>query len=80
MARGKQLVGPEWHANDKRLVRIPDGRLGRLQFVSPRSRVATVVVAGRRVRLPYVDCELVEAGDYETFGSVAAKQTVSEDV
>jgi len=69
-----------WLANDAALVRLPDGRLGRLQYVTPRSRIATVNVAGRRVRLPFKDCERVERGDYETFGTVTAHDTASENV
>lgn len=39
-------------ATDRALVRLDDGRTGRLQFVAPRSRLAAVRVGGRTVRVP----------------------------
>jgi hypothetical protein len=51
-----------------------------MQYVTPRSLIATVVVGGRRIRLPYFDLELIEAGEYETFGTVTQEQTASENV
>jgi hypothetical protein len=73
MVKRKRLTASQWEAHDRRLVRLPDGRLGRLQYVTPNSRVATVVVAGRRVRLPYGELELVKGGDVETFRTVATQ-------
>jgi hypothetical protein len=73
MAKRKRLTVSQWQAHNAQLVRLPDGRLGRMQYVTPESLVATVVVAGRRIRLPYFDLELVESGDYETFGTAATQ-------
>ena len=39
-------------ARDHREVLLDDGRTGRLQHISRRSRIATVVIGGRRYRLP----------------------------
>ena len=36
----------------KREVVLPDGRTGRLQYLAPKSDVATVLVAGKRLRFP----------------------------
>jgi len=36
----------------RQLVALPDGRTGRLVHVSRESRRATVLVGGRRVRIP----------------------------
>jgi hypothetical protein len=44
------------HARDKREVVLDDGRVGRLQHVTRESRIATVVIGGRRYRIP---CEEV---------------------
>jgi hypothetical protein len=38
------------HAKDRTLVQCPDGRTGRLVYVSPRSKVAKVVIVGRHYR------------------------------
>lgn len=73
MAKRKRLTVSQWQAHNGQLVRIPDGRVGRMQYVTPSSLVATVVVAGRRVRLPYFDLELVGEGDCETLRAVAPK-------
>jgi hypothetical protein len=51
-----------------------------MQYVTPSSLIATVVVGGRRIRLPYFDLELIEVGEYETFGTVTQEQTASENV
>lgn len=39
----------------QRECRLPDGRIGYLQYVTKRTGRATVVVAGRRIRLPRED-------------------------
>lgn len=39
-------------ARDGREVVLDDGRTGRLQHITRRSRIATVVMGGRRYRLP----------------------------
>lgn len=39
-------------AKDQREVLLEDGRIGRLQHITRRSRIATVVIGGRRYRLP----------------------------
>ena len=39
------------HARDKREVVLNDGRVGRLQHVTRESRIATVVIGGRRYRM-----------------------------
>ena len=80
MAERKRLTVSQWQAHNRQLVRLPDGRLGRMQYVTPESRIATVVVGGRRIRLPYFDLELIEAGEYEMFGTVTQEQTASENV
>lgn len=80
MAERKRLTVSQWQAHNRQLVRLPDGRIGRMQYVTPESLVATVVVAGRRIRVPYFDLELLGEGDYETFGTVTTEQTVSENV
>lgn len=73
MAKRKRLTPSQWEAHDRRLVRLPDGRLGRMQYVTPQSLIATVLVAGRRIRIPYFDLVLVEGGDVETFRVVETK-------
>jgi hypothetical protein len=80
VAERKRLTVSQWQAHNRQLVRLPDGRLGRMQYVTPSSLIATVVVAGRRIRLPYFDLQLIEAGEYETFGTVTQEQTASENV
>lgn len=40
------------HARDRREVVLDDGRIGRLQHVTRESRIATVVIGGRRYRIP----------------------------
>lgn len=40
------------HARDKREVILDDGRVGYLQHVTKESRIATVVIGGRRYRVP----------------------------
>lgn len=73
MANRKRLTVSQWQAHNGQLVRLPDGRVGRMQYVTPESLIATVVVHGRRIRIPYFDLEPVRAGDYETFGTAAPK-------
>ena len=80
MAERKRLTVSQWEAHNRQLVRLPDGRLGRMQYVTPSSLIATVVVAGRRIRLPYFDLQLIGAGEYETFGTATQEQTASENV
>ena len=80
MAERKRLTVSQWQAHNRQLVRLPDGRLGRMQYVTPSSLIATVVVAGRRIRLPYFDLQLIGAGEYETFGTATQEQTASENV
>jgi hypothetical protein len=38
------------HAKARALVQCPDGRTGRLVYVSPNSKVAKVVILGRHYR------------------------------
>lgn len=73
MAKQKRLTKPQWQAQDRWLVRLPDGRLGRLQYVTRNSAVATVLVYGRRVKVSYYDLEICTKAEYETFLSAAAK-------
>lgn len=79
MAKFKRLTLSQRQAQNRQLVRLPDGRLGRMQYVTPESLIATVVVAGRRIRVPYFDLEPLEEGTYETFGTVTQEQTASKD-
>ena len=46
------------HAKQRALVQCPDGRTGRLVYVSPRSKMATVVIVGRHYR--YRLAELIQ--------------------
>lgn len=39
-------------AAERPIVTLDDGRTGRLQHVTPRSRIATVLIAGHRHRVP----------------------------
>ncbi len=53
MVQRAGLVVKSWamtHAKDRTLVQCPDGRTGRLVYVSPRSKVAKVVIVGRHYR------------------------------
>lgn len=43
------------HARDRREVVLTDGRIGRLQHLTKESRIATVVIGGRRYRIPCSD-------------------------
>lgn len=43
------------HAREGREVVLSDGRVGRLQHISPKSRIATIVIGGRRYRIPAKD-------------------------
>ena len=47
------------HARDKREVLLDDGRLGRLQHITKESRVATIVIGGRRYRMPAKDLSVI---------------------
>lgn len=40
------------HARDRREVMLSDGRTGRLQHITRNTRVATIVMGGRRYRIP----------------------------
>ncbi len=53
MVQRAGLVVKSWAftpAKDRALVQCPDGRTGRLVYVSPRSKVAKVVIVGRHYR------------------------------
>jgi hypothetical protein len=45
-------------AKEQREVLLSDGRIGRLQHISRRSRIATIVIGGRRYRLPADEVEV----------------------
>ena len=46
-------------AREHRVILLPDGRTGYLQHVTRRSKIATVVLGGRRYRFPLRDVRIL---------------------
>ena len=76
------------HARDKREVILDDGRIGRLQHVTRESRIATVVIGGRRYRMPAVEVRVFSTHEIpvdgvlpccgRSIGEVEAEDRISE--
>lgn len=67
------------HARDRREVMLSDGRTGTLQHITRNTRVATVVMGGRRYRMPARDVSVIATHGWLVDGAlVCCSRPISE--